>query len=681
MLNSLRPSALLGYLRTLNPLPFLGRQVRRIPLRWVWMAGGLLSAVMLATAVTFYLSTPHLPKSVDLMTYKRVVGLKIVDWKDELIGTRGGFYGETLGLEELPWHLKAAFLVTEDKRFYDHDGIDWRGLMRAMFVNLREGEVRQGGSTITQQLAKNLFLTHERTYSRKVKEAILAYEIENRFSKDEILEIYLNRIYLGAGAYGVDAAAHVYFGKSAQQVTIAEAAMLAGLAKAPSRDAPTASLERAQARSQVVLDLMLENGVISDREFAEARSNPARLADRRFSRLVNYFLDHVQAEVQPLIVDALAQARQDPNHGGTVIVHTTLDPRLQSLAEDAVTRHMEEYAENQGVEQVALVALSTDGSLRAMVGGRSYSESQFNRVTQARRQPGSAFKPIVYLAAMENGMTPDTIYVDEPVRFGRWQPQNYTGHYHGAVSIARALKLSLNTVAAQVARDVGLDKIIDRAHTLGITGDLANDLTLALGTGSVTPLELTSAYVPFAASGLKMPTRTIRSIETEDGVILYQPEKAAVERVFSTDVSQSMNYMMHQVIKTGTGSKADLGARPAAGKTGTSQDWRDAWFLGYTGDLITGVWVGNDDNTPTNRVTGGGLPALIWKDFMVAAHEGWAYAQLPGAELASDDFLLAAQGGAKSRVMRGYFSTLSRKFSEVQRTTPEPKGNRFFDWW
>lgn len=667
--------------RALNPMPL----VRRIPARWLWSSVGVVTVLAIASALTFYILTPHLPKNVNLMTYKRVVGLKIVDWKDELVGTRGGFYGDTLSLEEVPWQLRAAFLVTEDKRFYDHGGIDYRGLFRALVINALEGGVRQGGSTITQQLAKNLFLSQDRKISRKLKEAVLAYEIEDRYSKDDILEIYLNRIYLGAGAYGVDAAARVYFGKSARAVTIAEAAMLAGLAKAPSRDAPTVNLERAQARSQIVLKLMVENNVISEMEYAQAQANPAVLSDRKFSRLVNYFLDYVQGEAEPLIFEALADAESDDiaQIGGTVIVSTSLDPRLQGLAEKAVTSSMDQYAEEQGADQSAMVVYSSNGALRAMVGGRSYVDSQFNRATQAMRQPGSAFKPFVYLAAIKSGIvSPDTIYMDQPVQFGRWSPTNYTGHYHGAVSVARALNLSLNTVAAQVAKDVGIDNVIATARAMGITSNLPRDLTLSLGSASVTPLELTQAYGPFASSGLKMPPYVIRKIETENGRILYERPDVEATRVFNTGVAKDMNYMMHQVLKTGTGSKADLGERPAAGKTGTSQDWRDGWFMGYTGDLVAGVWVGNDDNSPTNRITGGGLPALIWKDFMSQAHEGWAYAKLPGAELAPDAYLYAGLS-ADAKAMRGYFSTLSRKFSEVQRTSPKrkDKGLFDFDWW
>lgn len=652
--------------------------------RFIASTAGVLIAVVSCTVLVFYVLTPHVPKNVDLMTYDRVVGLKVVDWQGGLIGSRGGFYGKTLKLDDVPWQLKTAFIVTEDRRFYDHSGIDWWGMLRALAINTFAGEVRQGGSTITQQLAKNLFLTRERTITRKLKEAILAWEIEDQYTKDEILEIYLNRIYLGAGTYGVDAAAHVYFGKSAQQVTIAEAAMLAGLAKAPSRDAPTANLERAQARSKIVLDLMLKNNVISEPEYVHAASNPATLSDRRFSRLVNYFLDHVQSEAEPIIAQVLAAQTDDKlKPTGTVIVHTTLDPKMQALAETAITEHMNSQSEERQAEQAALVALSPTGELRAMVGGRSYQESQFNRASQAKRQPGSAFKPIVYLTAMEAGMTPDTIYIDGPVRFGRWTPANYTGHYHGPVSIARALKLSLNTVAAQVAKDVGVKNIIERAQTLGITENLTNDLTIALGTAVVTPLELTSAYVPFAASGMKPVVKTILKIENEDGTLLYEAEPEPPQRMFSNKVSAEMNFMMSQVLVSGTGRQANLGKRPAAGKTGTSQDWRDAWFMGYTGDLITGVWVGNDDNSPMNRVTGGGLPALIWKDFMTNVHEGWEFARLPGADMRPDDLMLASGESASTQQMRAYFSGLSRKFSEVQRTVPPSarRKKKRFDWW
>ncbi len=625
-----------------------GKRVRNIALG----AAGILTIVAL-TAYAIYI--PKIPTLHELRTLNRSSAITFLSWKGDVIGSRGGRHTKALPLDEMPEHLKNAFLVTEDKRFYNHGGVDLRGIARALFVNVTSGGVVQGGSTITQQLAKNIFFTHDRTLTRKVKEVFTAWRLENRLTKDEILELYLNRIYLGGGAYGVEAASQTFFDKSAREITIAEAAMLAGLAKAPSRYAPTTSMDRAQERSMVVIRLLRENDMITQEDFDELARDPAMLADSLVSSEINYFLDFASWQVAEIVGDV----------GVDLVVQTTLDPTLQTKAESALKTHMDQLPEESNAGQAAMVSLATDGAVRAMIGGRNYAQSQFNRAVQAYRQPGSSFKPFVYLTAMKKGMRPDTVYEDRPVKIGDWSPENYTGSYRGAVTITSAMENSLNTVAVRVLSDVGVTDVIETAQQLGFTGEFSKDLTLALGSCEVTLLELTAAYVPFATSGLKMSPYVIQRVETNDGLILHDRTAPDAERVFDQSVASDMNFMMYQVMQSGTGRRANLGARPSAGKTGTSQEWRDAWFLGYTGDLVTGVWVGNDDNTPMNRITGGGLPALIWKDYMSSAHEGWAIAQLPGA------YGMTQQ--VSYNQMQGYFLQLQRKFSEVQRTSARGK--------
>ena len=633
---------------------------RRFRLRVLQTLGLTTAAVAFGLVVTFVWLQPDILDHTDLWKSNRTASITFLDAQGEVIGARGGLHTLPLPLADIPDHLKQAFLMTEDRRFYDHGGIDWWGITRAMWVNIKQGRFVQGGSTITQQLAKNIFLTQERTLTRKIREAILARQLEERLTKEQILELYLNRIYLGAGAFGVEAAAQTYFNKSAHDVTLAEAAMLAGLAKAPSRYAPTNNLELAQKRSRVVLSLLRETGTIAEEDYALAYALPATLAPSSVSGDINYFLDYVAGEVTKLITDPQID----------LIVSTTLDPQVQAMAEKAVREILDAEGGVRNIEQAALVSFSTDGALRAMVGGRDYANSQFNRAVQARRQPGSAFKPFVYLTALENGMTPDTIYYDEPVVIDKWRPNNYAGGFGGRVTLMQAMESSINTVAVQVAEDIGRDNIISTARRLGVTSALTTHPSLALGASEVTLWELTNAYLPFANQGLAKQGHAIKKIESDEGQRLYTYEAPPRERVIDRKIATEMTHMMYQVILAGTGKRAAIENHLAAGKTGTSQDWRDAWFMGYTGQMVTGVWVGNDDASPMNRVTGGNIPAEIWHHFMATSHANLPSAPLPGAT--------PARNPIADQRLKQYFSDIARQFSDVRNRRARKKKFWFF---
>ncbi|SHM88660.1 transglycosylase domain-containing protein [Roseibium suaedae] len=563
-----------------------------------------------------------LPPTSEWKVPQRPPNVKIVSANGELLANRGDTGGEAVRLEQLPPYLPNAVIAIEDRRFRSHFGLDPLGLARAVVVNLTSGNLVQGGSTLTQQLAKNLFLEQDRTLKRKMQELVLSIWLEAKFSKDEILEMYLNRVYLGSGAYGVDAAARRYFGKSARLVTVAEAATLAGLLKAPTRYSPARNPDLAEARAQLVLAAMREEGYITDKEAKSALAEPAKAINHHTRASTNYVADWV--------MDLL------PHYVGSVdtdiIVDTTIDPKIQKGAEEALRKALAEDANKHKVSQGAIVVLDTAGSVRAMVGGRDYSESQFNRAAYAKRQPGSAFKPFVYLAALERGLTPDTIREDKPVSFKGWAPQNYSKQYFGPVTLTRALSLSLNTVAAQLAYEVGPKAVISTAKQMGITSEMKPNLSISLGTSEVTPVEIAGAYVPFSNGGYGVLPNVVRQIRTTSGKILYSRQGDGPGRVIDRALVGQMNRMMAETLETGTGKKAQLsGGRPAGGKTGTSQDFRDAWFIGYTGNYTTAVWLGNDDNSPTNKASGGSLPAVIWKDTMEAAHEGLPVSDLPGA--------------------------------------------------
>ena len=527
------------------------------------------------------------------------------------LASYGDLYGAHVGVDKLPVFLPQAVLATEDRRFYSHLGFDPRGVARAMVANLRAGRVAQGGSTVTQQLAKNLFLTPERSLERKIKELLLALWLEARFDKDELLTIYLNRVYLGAGTYGVEAAAQKYFGRSARDVTLYEAAMLAGLLKAPSRYNPAHDAVAAHARTVAVLDGMVTAGYVTPDEArgAAQRRNAYRGSEVDQAGSGRFFTDWVTEQV----AGYLGQA------GGDLIVEATLEPRLQRLAERAVGRALD--AAGGVARQAAVVVLSPAGDVLAMVGGRAYRASQFNRATQALRQPGSAFKPVVFLGALEAGLAPDMRLEDGPIAVDGWSPRNFGGTFRGSVTMREAMARSLNSVAVRLSERVGRRKVVETARRLGIASDLTAHPSLALGASEVTLLELTGVYAVFANGGHAVRPNGIRVVRDADGAVLYQRGGERVERVIEARHAETMNDMLAAVVDWGTGRAAQLD-RPAAGKTGTSQESRDAWFIGYTHDFVTGVWIGNDDGTPMDGVTGGGLPARLWHDVMAGAHEG-----------------------------------------------------------
>jgi len=547
------------------------------------------------------------------------------------LATVGELYGEAVRLDEVPPWLPAAVLAIEDRRFYRHGGVDVRGIARAAWANLRAGSIRQGGSTITQQLAKNLFLSPRRTWRRKVQETLLAVWLERRFTKRDILTLYLNRVYLGAGTYGVEAAARRYFGKSARHVTLAEAAMLAGLLKAPSRYAPSTNPQGARRRGAVVIDAMVEAGSISadQARLADAQS-PIFARPHRLSRRGRYFADWVVERV--------------PGYAGRVTrnltVVTTLDPDLQGAAEDVIHDTLAREGPSHGASQAALVALGADGAIKAMVGGSDHATAPFNRAVYARRQPGSAFKLFVYLAGLEAGYAPDSLWRDAPVAIDGWRPRNYSGSFAGTVTMSQAFARSINTVAVRVAEAVGRERVVATAERLGIVSVLAPHPSLALGTAEVGLLELTAAYTTLSNGGYGILAHGIREIGISEigsraGGTLYRREGSGLGRAIGERDVRAMTSMLEAVVTEGTGRAADPG-RPAGGKTGTSEDHRDAWFVGFAGGLTAGVWVGNDEGTPMKGVTGGGLPARIWRSFMMRAGTGRTLAPRSGGASPSD---------------------------------------------
>ena len=595
----------------------LGRLFKR-SLYWS-MVLGIWGTIAMVCVIGYYAA--FLPPTSEWQVPARPPNVKIVAANGALIANRGDTGGEAVRLEQLPPYLPNAVIAIEDRRFRSHFGVDPIGLARAMFTNLTSGRLQQGGSTLTQQLAKNLFLEPDRTIKRKIQELVLAFWLEAEYSKDEILEMYLNRVYLGSGAYGVDAAARRYFGKSARLMTIPEAATIAGLLKAPSRYSPARNPDLAEDRAQLVLAAMNEEGYITDDEAKNALAAPAKVVRRYTTASDNYAADWVM-DVLPHFVGSIEK---------DIIVDTTIDPRMQLAAEQALRSALSENRQTFGVSQGAIVTLDTAGAVKALVGGADYSKSQFNRAVYAKRQPGSSFKPFVYLAALENGLSPQSVRQDRPVKYGNWSPKNYTNEHYGPVTLTRALSLSLNTVAAQLAHEVGAGTVAGTAKRLGITSDMKRNLSLSLGTSEVTPIEIAGAYVPLSNGGYGVLPHIIRRIKTVDGKTLYSRSGDGRGRVVERRHVGEMNLMMSETLMTGTGRKARLeSGRPAGGKTGTSQDFRDAWFIGYTGNLTTAVWFGNDDNSPTKKATGGGLPAEVWKDVMDAAHDGLPVADLPG---------------------------------------------------
>ena len=562
----------------------------------------------------------HLPPIQSLEIPKRPPSIQIVDLGGKPLATRGDMGGAAISLKDLPRYVPQAFIAIEDRRFYSHFGIDPIGVARALAANVMRRGVSQGGSTITQQLAKNLFLTQERTMVRKVQEVGLAMWLERKFSKTEILELYLNRVYFGAGAYGIEAAAQRYFTKPAQKLNVAEAAVLAGIVRSPSRLAPSRNPNGAERRAQTVLAAMADMKFVTDDMAKVALMQPAQAVKNAGAGSVNYVADWIM----DVLNDLVGRVEQD------IVVETSIDPALQAAAEKALVDELARNGDKAGVHQGAVVSMSPDGAVRALVGGRNYAESQFNRAVAAKRQPGSAFKPFVYLTAIERGLTPETVREDGALNVKGWRPENYSREYFGPVTLKQALAYSLNTVAVRLTLEFGAPAVVRTAHRIGIASKLEPNASIALGTSEVSVIELVSAFAPFANGGFAIAPHVVERVRSADGKMLYARTPQNLGRIVEPRYVSMMNTMMQETLLAGTARRAELAGWPAAGKTGTSQDFRDAWFIGYTAHLVTGVWLGNDDSSPTRKTTGGGLPVDIWSKFMRPAHQGIPVAALPG---------------------------------------------------
>ena len=609
---------------------WLGRLISWSLVAMIWGTLGL------AAVIGWY--AYDLPGITTLVESGRQPSITLAAADGSRIAAVGDVYGETLRVADLPPSLKQAVIAVEDRRFEQHMGIDPRGLARAMWANLRAGRVVQGGSTISQQLAKNLFLTPDRTIRRKVQELLFALWLEHKFSKDQILTLYLNRVYFGAGSYGIDAAARRYFGKSARDLTLYESALLAGLLKAPSRYNPANDMNSAEERTRLVLNAMAEANFISPDEAQAA------MREKSQSRTLavgqgRYFVDWILGQVS----DYIGQIDRD------LIIVTTLDPKLQGIAVEELVALLDAEGPSRRVSQGAFVALHADGAVRAMVGGRNYGESQFNRAVQALRQPGSAFKPFLYLAAFERGLSPDDRFVDAPISIGDWAPRNYSDRYFGEVTLREAFARSLNSVAVQVLQRVGADEVAAVARRLGITSELDATPSIALGTSEVTLLELTGAYAVFANRGVGVWPYGIQEIREPSGRVLYRRGGGGPGQLLDGRTVDQMTNLMTATVEWGTGKAARTG-RPSAGKTGTSQDSRDAWFVGYTADIVAGAWFGNDDGTPMRNVSGGNLPARLWGRVVARGFEGVPAQALPGGGVVVAEN--AGGGGFIARILK-----------------------------
>jgi len=551
---------------------------------------------------------PQLPDKAKMWELNLETNYTLVDRQGHIIGHRGPYIGRPLKISEMPHYLPNAFLAIEDERFYSHPGIDRKAILRAFFENTKSGRKAQGGSTLTQQLVKNLVLTREQTYKRKVQEMWLAYEMEQILSKQEILELYLNRIDLGRRIVGIEAASQRYFGKSAKQISLSEAALLAGIPKAPSTYDPIRNFEAAWTRAKLVLDRMRVNGFITTLDMSEALTNPPVIIDTSDSYVDDDLIGHVFDYAAERAHDLVGYKNPD------LVIKITLDPKMQKMAKDSTEAILKKEHKRKRVSEAALVSTENEtGAIVAMIGGRDYSASKFNRAVQAKRQPGSSFKTFVYAAALEDGFTPGTVRIDRPTNINGWSPENYTKRYRGPMTLREALKLSINTIA---------NKVANLARRFGLRTELRPTYSLALGSSEVTLDDMVGAYMTFPNDGRKVTPYLIESIKNTAGDELYSRSQRQAERIYSKQNNRQMARLLQDVIDTGTGRGAKLGKRPAGGKTGTSQDYRDAWFIGFTADYTTGVWMGNDDNSPMRKITGGLLPVDIWKSYMLKAQKG-----------------------------------------------------------
>ena len=622
------------------------RLIKWLFLIFIWLV------LFLSIAVTW--SLLNLPETESIQI-SRQPSITFLDKEGRIIASYGDIYGQSIQYENLPKNLVNAVIVTEDKRFFFHPGIDIKGIVRAAIVNLKSGRIVQGGSTITQQLAKNLFLTPERSFTRKLHELILSFWLELRFTKQQLLSIYLNRVYLGSGTYGVQAASEKYFNKKVEELNLYECALIASLLKAPSRYNPIANEELSRERTYKVLENMKKSNLITDQSIIEAKLNNKTYNKYTSApKSTRYFIDWLL----PRVKSYLGEIKED------LIVRTTLDVKLQEIAENSVNSITSKYS---SADQSALVALDLDGGVMAMIGGRDYGDTQFNRVTQAQRQPGSAFKIFVYLAGLKEGFEPEDEMVDSEININGWSPKNYKKEYLGEISLFDAFAKSINTVAVQLSENIGRQNVIKMARSMGIRSPIVNSPSLALGTSEVNLLELTAAYDVLANSGKGIFVHGIRSIENTSGKTLFMREGKGPGEILDSGLVNTMIRMLENTIQTGTGKNAKID-RPAAGKTGTSQSLRDAWFIGFSSDLVVGVWFGNDDDSPMKNITGGTAPAILWSDFMKKAHYG-----KPPVAL-SDSIIANRDKENKSRIDR-----LIKKSKEIdQRNVFEKILDNFF---
>lgn len=627
-----------------RPMPRIARLKAwaraHIALSVLLSAFGTLFIIGLFTLLYF---VHDLPDISGLASPRKNHGIHVLAADGSIIANYGDIYGEYQIFAELPKPLVEAVVATEDRNFFHHWGVDPMGILRAMVVNVQKGGFVQGGSTITQQLAKNVFLTPDRTLKRKFQEMLLAFWLEHLFTKQEILSIYLNRVYLGSGNFGVDAASHHYFGKAAKDLTLPEAAIIAGLLKAPSRYAPTANPELAVSRGKQVILNMQDAGYLTAEEAKKAFDSYKKEKDMVgvTGQSARYFSDWVVDQLP----DYVSNVDED------IVIETTMDPKAQEIGEKAMAEFMTEKEQKEkNVHQAALLSIKPNGAVVAMIGGLDYLKTQYNRAVQAKRQPGSSFKMFVYLTAMENGYSPDMTVMDEPIQVGKWRPGNYTGRYLGLISIRQAVAESINTVAVLISQQVGIPNVINAAKRLGIQSQLPNAPSLALGSAEVNLLELTTAYAHLAANGKGVrPYGITRILKKNSGEELYKYEPSAEYIVINPNVVAMMNSMLSSVIEIGTARGAAIG-RSAAGKTGTTSDYKDAWFIGYTPTLATGVWVGNDNSTPMKKVTGGNIPARIWANFMRNSLAGTPNTWLPTQ-------YTSAQGALPWNMPKGLFDT------------------------
>ncbi len=577
-------------------------------------------AFVMASVIILKVYLASLPPIENLDGFKPNIVTKIYSSDDEIIKTFTAYRFENVDIKDVPDYLKEAIIATEDKNFYSHDGYDLFGLARSTVANLQAGHVVQGASTITQQLARILFLSNEKTFDRKLKEIIISARIEKTISKDKILEMYLNNVYLGSGAYGAAGASTIYFNKPIKDLTLAECALIAGLPQAPSVYSPYNDLKLAKERRAQVLTRMYKMRYITRDQYEKAKEEPVRLNPNPSIYTLNrapYFVDFAMKELEKLGFD-----ETEISQGGYKVV-TTLNYKAQQAADAAVKRNLAAWGLNKDHQQAAIFSFSPiTGEIITYIGGKDYGKSQYDRVTQAIRPPGSAFKPFVYAAAVEKGWQPTDMVDDVPIKFSDWSPKNYGGKYRGKIPLYKAVMVSSNVVAVRLIQDVGIRAVINMARALGITTPLEYDYTIALGSNGVKLYEMTIAYGTFANGGFKVEPYAIERVETSRGKVVYQAPKTRITKVMDITTASNLTAMLKQVVIGGTGRAANIG-KPMAGKTGTTDNYKDAWFIGYTPDIATGVWVGNDDNSKMSNLTGGTVPALIWRDMMKVATENF----------------------------------------------------------